>query len=124
MSTISCSSYENYNRYQQDRQQKPEQRKKIYYGSGAPEDKRGKEISEEDYKKLEEQKVGAKFIKPKQSTIKKSWIAIKKWFNKQAEKPHKIDVEDIKEKTKTIKDIYDTYQKINQQNNPNNNQVQ
>lgn len=104
-----------YPQYANDDASKPQRKNKVYYGSGAPPEKRGKEISEEDYKKLEETKLGAKFFVPKQSTIKQFFNTVKKWFTKQVEKPHHITIDEVREKGQTMLDLVEAYKKMQQQ---------
>ena len=83
-----------------------------------PPEKRGKEISDEDYKKLQEQRLGAvKYFKaPKAETVKKYVTAFEEWFEKYVSKPHKYDLDRIKDNTDMALDFVDSFN-----NNPNTN---
>lgn len=84
-----------------------------------PPEKRGKEISDEDYKRMQEQRLGGslKAIKaPKPETIKKYVTAFEEWFEKYISKPHKYDLDRIKDNTDMALDFVDSFN-----NNPNTN---
>ena len=85
-----------------------------------PPEKRGKEISDEDYKKLQEQKLGSvKYFKaPKPETVKKYVTAFEEWLEKYVSRPHKYDLDRIKDNTDMALDFIDN---LNSNPNANNN---
>ena len=118
MQVVNYPSYENYQRTHKQ-SDIPGRTSRICYANNetVPPEKRGKEISDEDYEKFSKQYLGAKC--PKMSTMKRFLVKIKNWFIKQSEKPHKITLEDVKEKGQTALDLYDAYRKYqNNQTNP------
>ena len=85
-----------------------------------PPQKRGKEISDEDYKKLQEQKLGSvKYFKaPKPETVKKCVTAFEEWLERYTSKPHRCDFNQIKDNTNMALDFIDN---LNYNPNTNNN---
>lgn len=104
--------YPNYETYMRIHSQSdiPGKTSRICYADNEsiPPEKRGKEISDEDYEKLSKQVLGAKYPKP--SVIKQFFKKIEELFAKKAEKPITFTVNDLQEKGEKVLDLYDAYQ--------------
>lgn len=74
-----------------------------------PPEKRGKEISDADYKKLTTQRLGAvKALKaPKASTLKEMCTAFEKWIERYTSKPKRYNPNKIEQNINTALDIVD-----------------
>ncbi len=83
-----------------------------------PAEKRGKEISDEDYKKLQEQKSASiKYFKaPAAKDVKKAVSTFEKWLEKYTSRPHRYDIDRIKDNTNMTLDYIN-----NLNNNPDGN---
>ncbi len=84
-----------------------------------PPEKRGKEISDEDYKRLQEQRLGsARYLcAPSAKTVKNLTKYFDEWLEKYLSKPHRYNTDDIKDNAQTVIDLYDNYTNPSQQNN-------
>jgi hypothetical protein len=97
--------------------QYPERSSHVYYADNetVPPEKRGQEISNEDYEKLCNTRLGAcnpqtlKSLCPKPGTMKKIWNILKHIFKNEAKNPK---ADDIAEAAKKGVDIWDAYYQI------------
>lgn len=109
---LETAVYPNYETYNQIHKTSdiPGRTSRICYADNdsVPPEKRGKEISDEDYEKLSKQLVGAKCPKP--SAIKQFFKKLEEMFAKKAEKPITFTVNDLQEKGEKVLDLYDAYQ--------------
>lgn len=100
---------------------------KIYYANNntVPPEKRGKEISDEDYERISQQKLGSiKALKaPKASTLRKMKNTFEEWLIKYMEKPHRYNVDTIEKNANTVLDIIDTTKKVMPQSNSQSMQI-